>query len=235
MIYYRTEDNKVYRISTDGSSPASNVVDSPVFYYQVYGNYVYYINENYEINGTKYLYRMKLDGTDVTILSEAVGFHFSILNNKIYIDLYENNHNFLYSMNLDGTEKKKIVDINSAYHYQITDSSVFFGDKKIWEINLEDSTTVGSIDVSPAVPREYIIDKDWIYYLDGYGDYSYIGRMRKDGTEITYIHGQSRLLGLNVIGDWIYYLVSEDVPDGFGFAFKTYRIKTDGGNSEKVN
>lgn len=66
---------------------------------------------------------------------------------------------------------------------------------------------------------------DWIYYVNP-NNYT-LEKVRKDGTGITPIYDGSRtdIYGLNVIGDWIYYI---EIHDGI------YRIRTDGTKRERL-
>ncbi len=64
----------------------------------------------------------------------------------------------------------------------------------------------------------YAQQGDWIYYSDIMGDY-HLSKMKIDGSEVSDLSDEL-VLSINVIGDWIYYVGSQEM--------NIYKIKTDG-------
>lgn len=66
-----------------------------------------------------------------------------------------------------------------------------------------------------------IVCNDWIYFVSTKGNYSYLYRMKTDGTKKAVVAktGQYRLMSFCVSGQWVYYI---DLVNGL------YRVKTNG-------
>lgn len=88
----------------------------------IVGDYIYYIDLD------KFVYKIKIDGTDNVKISDAIeAYNMNIINNKIfYIDFIDNTEKTaIYSMNLDGSDKKEIIQLeNSALFLNVINNKI---------------------------------------------------------------------------------------------------------------
>ncbi|MDR6549071.1 DUF5050 domain-containing protein [Paenibacillus qinlingensis] len=208
-LYYLADDDKVYRILKSGNEKASVVIDAPVWFYQVYESHIYYTDRNITTYKPTNLLRMNMDGSNKKVLGEGVSIHFAVQNNNVYYETFSKSGTFLNRMNLDGTEPKKITELSSLFDFQIVEPYVYFGYKDIWEMLIDGTGNVKKINKDVNNPLEFIVDQDWIYYMEGSSSADiYLYRMRRDGSEIT-AYSPNNMRGFNIAGDWIYAIVSD--------------------------
>ena len=91
----------------------------------VVDDYIYYVNSN------KAIYKVKIDGTENTKVSDEVqAYNMNIINNKIFYMNYSDstqNKISIYSMNLDGTDIKEIKQLEnySSFLNTINNNVIF--------------------------------------------------------------------------------------------------------------
>ncbi len=121
-------------------------------------NWIYYVD------GSKHIYKVKIDGSENTLISDSVeAYNLNITNKYIYYLSYNDDSEqnvSLYRMNLDGTDNKEIykLDNSSSYLNVVNDHAVFMDNNddfgtinlvdsngqnrvKLYELNLKDNTT----------------------------------------------------------------------------------------------
>ena len=140
LYAYCGDDQKLYRIGTDGSNPTEicKMMESHV----IYGDYVYYI-----VSGdghTQSLTKTKLDGSEtsvVTILNEGSG-NVSILNavdNKVYYLHREDDTYSLKAYDISASIISNVCDFEEAVKaVDIVGDYIFFEQNKIlMRINID--------------------------------------------------------------------------------------------------
>lgn len=114
---------ETYIMNRDGSDKKA-LTGERLYNVNIVEDYIYYVNENYDI------YKVKVDGTDNTLVSEqAVVYNMNIKNNKIYYMSYikDSKDKAIYAMNLDGSDNKMIYDFDnySSFLNTIDDKVIF--------------------------------------------------------------------------------------------------------------
>jgi tricorn protease-like protein len=165
---------------------------------------------------------MKTDGTDRRRLGDAPttqnANNINVVDGRIYYthsyDLYHSN---IYSMNIDGTDVRKLCDDDAA-------SINVVGDR-IYYINNSDFSHIYSMKTDGTDRRQLNDDGSWFpnvagdrIYYSGTGLYLY--SVRIDGTDVRQLNDE-RTSTPHVIGDRVFYY-DDDVTHKF------YTIKTDG-------
>lgn len=135
-IYYGTQNNKVvknkfynqiYKIKKDGTGKTKLADMEAYSTYIDYmdGSYIYFTKTSLESGGTK-LYRVTTSGTKLSQLTTGA-YNVSIANKKIYYHLlYGGGPNIgnLYSMSLDGTNKKLLR--KNVTQFSINGNDIFY-------------------------------------------------------------------------------------------------------------
>lgn len=184
-VYYYKNDN-LYRVKLDGTD-REKVSDKEIAYYQIDGDWIYYIYEN---DDSQYIARMKLDGDD----SERIA---KIDNSESYEE-----YKTLYVK--DGKIYYIIADINDDYEIEYYLYKMNKKGEKIEKIcKLDDNIETVNM------------QEDAIYYIvaEDYDDYK-IKSIKYNGTDKTTIEQTEMAGGINLAGDWIVYLGTNEDYDG---------------------
>lgn len=180
-IYYY-KNNNLYRAKLDGTDK-EKISEKDILYYQIEGNWIYYIYKN---DSSKYIARMKLNGTKAERIAKAEDTEdfetLYIKNGKIYYisAILEENYDYtyyLYKINKNGNKKERICKIDTNVQY----------------INMQEKN---------------------IYYTTttDYNTYT-IKSIKYNGTDKTTIKKTGELTGINITEDWIIYLGTNDDND----------------------
>lgn len=120
-VYYYKNDY-LYRVKLDGTD-REKVSEKEIKYYQIDGNWIYYI---YEKESSIYIAKMKLDGKDAQRIAKAGENEnyeaLCVKNGKIYYvvakrdDSY-NYQYYLYKMNKNGKKQEKVCKIDKGIDY----------------------------------------------------------------------------------------------------------------------
>lgn len=102
-IFYSGIDSGLYKIDTDGKN-VTKLVDDDTAALEVLDDWVYYLN----LSEANFLYRAKGDASKKEKLTEDFVWAYSIYSDLIYY--INQNDSKLYSIKLDGTGKKEIVE-----------------------------------------------------------------------------------------------------------------------------
>jgi len=136
----KSENNKyvTYIMNLDGSNK-HKLTENRIYSINVKEEYVYFVDDNQNI------YRVKVDGTEEKLISDnCEAYNLNVSDKYIYYMDYKDekqNEICIYRMNLDGTNKKSI--------YQLNDYSTFlnvFDNKIIFSDNTSDSGMINLID-----------------------------------------------------------------------------------------
>lgn len=121
VLYFK--NNKLHKMKVNGTDK-EKMSDKSISYYQVVGNWIYYIYEN---EGAQYIAKMKLNGEKNQRISkiEITEGQFETLyvkGNKIYYIESKVNNNYdtsyyLYKMNQKGEKVKKICKLDAEIKY----------------------------------------------------------------------------------------------------------------------
>lgn len=97
-------DHKLYKVKNDGSERIK-LSDNSATFINVFEDYVYYINPN-----DSYIHKVKTDGTSPVTIYFYVNSSDSMVTdgNKIYVSKSDG----IYSLDMDGSNPKKIVESN---------------------------------------------------------------------------------------------------------------------------
>lgn len=171
-VYYYKNDN-LYRVRVDGTD-REKVSDKEISYYQIDGNWIYYIYE--ADNSQPYIAKMKLNGENAQRIAKADEDEeyeaLYVKGGKIYyiVSKVDENYDYeysLYKMNKKGEKSEKICKIDENIQY----------------INMQE---------------------DGIYYTttEDYYDYE-IKYIKYNGTDKKTIEETGEIEAINVVEDWI--------------------------------
>ena len=229
-IYYSNPVNGggLYKANIDGSN-AKKINDDSAYSINVHNGWIYYVNKKDDC-----IYKVKTDGTGRVLLSRGGYSLLRIYNGKLYCA--EIDETALFSMNLDGTEKKMLISGGSI------SAMNFVGDYIYCNLlyNGEGYKVIRSkLDGSSQVMLN-IFD---LNFINVSGNYIYYSLYTRDSKTLRYRMYRSNLDGTNttkltssysftlkLIGDWIYYLTSDDSIE----IYTLRRIKIDGTTDEEL-
>lgn len=108
-IYYsiQSDNRSLYSINKNGGS-STKILKTTTYYGEPIDQWIYFIDSESDNPNTYYsfIYRVKKDGTGLQKLSEEASDKFCINKDKIFYNSLENNG--IYTMNLDGTQRKAL-------------------------------------------------------------------------------------------------------------------------------
>lgn len=218
---------------TDGSRP---VAESDNFNLNnggqiaVAGDWMYY-NPNNSYDGPSYLYKMKLDGSGKTKLTNDNAGSINVVGDWVYytvIDKSKNVHQGIYKVRTDGTERTKISDapadritVDGDWIYYVDQELIgqqqysvgFYKTKGIKKIRADGtgdtSLFQGTLSnaMSSAVADSIHVLKDWIYFIQpGDGEHPpVLSKIRKDGSQLTPMATTVNFDTFLITDGWIYY------------------------------
>ncbi len=215
-IYYSNGDdnNRIYRIGTDGSV-RTPVTRSSAAFVTLQEDWIYYI----DLDDDNKICRITTAGAERTVVADDHALTFSIDDDWIYY-INQSDGNRIYRVGTDGSSREKIIDSASCC------PQVYSG--KLFYINESDGSKVYSADIDGSGPNAITsgqagflnVDENWIYYsapADGYAIYM----VKHNGSDETRLYA-GPAYSLNFVGNWIVFL---DQPDGDA----VYIMSNDGG------
>ncbi|MDR1563947.1 MAG: DUF5050 domain-containing protein [Oscillospiraceae bacterium] len=130
-IYYTNFNNwSISKMQHDGSSNQVVVRDKLCEGFNVSNGWIYAVDgSNLYTEGGKgdrHLYKLKTDGTEVTLLSDDIVGLINVVGDWVYYSA-ENDGNRLYKIKTDGSGKEKILD-SSAHIFIILGETVYYID-----------------------------------------------------------------------------------------------------------
>lgn len=214
------------------------------------GGWVYYISNESSI------YKVKVDGSEKTILFEENKVLFNSINlagGWIYFSSISTDENHkitsggIYKIKTDGKEKVKLCPAVANYLY-VAGDWLYYINMDNDHSNLERIKIDGSekTKISEEIKGYYSISGDFIYYIlsedknnDGYFE-STLCRIKTDGTGLTRVSLKDSVRSdIQVLGDWVYYGINSKVVGSMDKEgddhTKLYKIKTDGTGKTKIS
>lgn len=209
-------DNKICRIKKDGTGfEIINDNEFNDFCYEIYAvqNKIYYIGEDSNI------YKMDLNGGNRELVSD-VGTGYIGITEK-YIIYNDNKENASEGedqyktciMNLDGTNKRDIIENKRLYTVNILNDVIYYTDENLdlYKVNLDGSDNQKILD---GEVYKLIVSGNYLYYLN-YADIANndqticIYRANLDGSDNKIIKKlDTGTSFINVVGDWVLYMDS---------------------------
>lgn len=194
-IYPNEYDSKIgiYKIKTNGKEKQKVLMENidDIVSINVYKDYVYFIgtlNGNYSSNDTvdNKIYRVKTDGTNLEVINDNF-FNNScreiyVVNDLVYYIGLDGN---IYTMNLDGTDKKVIIKNGTGY-LGITDKYIIY--------NVNENQATSENEISNTKKTESSKDIEYVTYI-----------MNLDGTNSRPILEGKRLYSVNIEDDYVYF------------------------------
>ena len=223
------------KLRTDGSEKTRLDIGT-AYNVIIHDGYVYYTMMRFTSQG---IYRVRTDGKDNAILSEAFG-EFQIVGDQLYYvdqtylysDEYASSDEItlpadtchLYRCNLDGSDPVEIIAKPTCYFSVLGNAVLYQDDNDLSSLHV--CGLDGSDDKKIAEGYAYypIYDGEYIYYMHtdhDEEDRSQIWRVRPDGTEQTVVADRNTSGGMLLRGDSIYYVNQDD-------SGRLYRINKDG-------
>lgn len=228
---------KLYRVNRDGSNKTI-IRDSNVAFPVVWGNSIYFADNNYNIS------KINLDGTGYQKLNDDKSYYLNIQGDTIYYTNWSDIGN-IYSIKLDGSSRK-VVNAEASYDINIAGNIIYFrndndGYERISIPELETETKFDSYQrgntVGNIVNKAFVAQQgDYMYSVD-YNSYK-ISSSKLDGSEkkiLANYYGE--VSGFNVLGNYLYYSRNRygDPNPPFDIGGRgIYRIKTDGTGTETL-
>ena len=203
-------DATLCSMKTDGSDRKQICEDNP-WCINVVGDRIYYLNNN----DSDRPYSIKTDGTDRKKLSEDGYLEgLTVADGRIY---YCNENRKIYSMNLDGSDRKELYGGYSG-NLNVAGGRIYYtSDNAICGMNTDGT---GRTTLSSGSESNMIVSDDRIYYIGGNTNYNKLCSMKTDGTDNKLLT-EDRVSSYNIAGDLIYYKVGGSDP-------LLCSIKTDG-------
>ncbi len=214
-IYYsnRDDNNRIYKIKTDGSGRAT-LTDGGSWFIMVVENWIYYISEddNYQ------LAKIDLNGENKTIISEDSAWFINIADDWIYY-INRNDQDKIYRIKADGSERTAVSSYAacciSIYNGRIYHSNEQDG-SKLYSIKLDGSEETALTDH----PAWFINVADgWVYYVNEEDDFT-LNKVKSDGTGRVKLTNDSARYVV-IIDGWVVFLdyAEED---------STFKVRLDG-------
>ncbi|NLD47069.1 MAG: DUF5050 domain-containing protein [Clostridiaceae bacterium] len=171
----------VYRIKLDGKEIINLYEDWNPCYLNIFNNWVYFYTNT---EGKEGIYRIKTDGSIHEKLSDDTTYSINVSNGKIY---YIPSSRSMYSMNLDGTDKKEFIKSDNMIlmnNINVEENWIYYVDSPaVMRINKE-STQKEKIKECDA--RGIVLVDEWIFYCtmerSGEADVYEYHRIKKDGS-----------------------------------------------------
>lgn len=222
LVYFANpnDDNALYSMKID-ESDVKKICDDRVYFINVDDHYIYYSRDNnndesqmsfLNVN-TNSLCRINKDGKKITILDDAVCSTLGLSKNTLYYHHYDKDEaTTLYSIGIDGKDKKQIFD-NSTDPRCIVGPTLYYSgvvtDHNIYKRDLNTGSTSTLVTESSWMPTIY---GNYVYYMDLADKEKVVRVSLSDGSKETLsTYGSS---DYNVSGNYIYYQSIKADEDG---------------------
>lgn len=215
LYNYDEQSAKFNRINNDSSS--NIFIDDNWIYYQDLFN--------------KKLFRIRLDGTDHEIISEAPMtynsfFSYFVVDNWIYYKWWDFDGNGgIYRLSTDGDTLKSILENG------VRVMDFFFADDWIYYTSLDDSFIykIGIDGGDPVMIGDYAANEIIVYegYLYFKNNEFKLYRVSIDGGEAIKL-SENEIIFYNIFDNWIYYTNRDD-------NFRLYKMRTDGSENQRIS
>jgi ABC-type transport system involved in multi-copper enzyme maturation permease subunit len=244
---FLVEKNRLYTINIDWTN-RKEVTDFPVSSIFLSGDWIYFTNDR----DVSELCKMRKDGTERTKLSEDNLAHFYVLDDYIVYSTKKTLAEFndvkkealntdnaalesevgrLYRMKTDGSEKTELCKVSlEPGRILVSEEWIYFEDyQKLCGVRSDGSDYT----VISESGRLGFVEDEWFYFISvrnpetrAYNDLE-IFRMKKDGSEKTFLSSVNRVSNFCFDNGWFYYVLHSEKG--------LYRMKPDGSEREKLN
>lgn len=233
-IYYSNySDNEyLYKMRTDGTEKTKLNSETSA-YINVVGDWVYFeeeVKDSRPDDGSDrenywLLYKIRIDGTDKTKLSNDRMGNLNIVGDWIY---YKNcsDEARLYKIHTDGTSKTEITEDQAGFINVVGDWIYYTNYSDEWYLYKIKTDGSSKMQLNNYKSREVDVIGDWIYFVN-MDDSFYIYKIRINGEDET-ILVDNETAYINIVGDWIYYNNYDDNK-------YLYKVRTDGSNRIRLN
>ncbi|MBU3101784.1 MULTISPECIES: DUF5050 domain-containing protein [Clostridium] len=218
VYYYKnTIDPKIKVVSADGSTQSNISNTGTISDFLVDAGWIYYTSsENYSPSGLSgNLYRMAIDGTQNSILCNYVTSLELVKYGSVYYqDFSVSGSVSLYKMNLDGSNKIKILDKSSCQYQSLSviNNYIYYinyaDSMKLYRVNVDGTNNVKVLD--DPISSYYFYNNN-IYYSteDSISHYTYLYRANLDGISKVKL-GETALIICGIDNEWIYGIDSKN-------------------------
>lgn len=225
--------NRLYVMNSDCTN-IRQLNDDTVCSINVYGNYIYYVRNNFSPETAAMIFRGQLLGVMRTDLNgkkpkslyDSVAGVVNLYGNDLYYQHYSNDEGFsFFKVKIDGKDNTRINDAgyypasiygNTIYYANIT------GSHSIYAYNIKTGSNMPYLDANA-----YLVDMqgDYIYYIDLDDNYSLVRVSTATQNKEILVDGKNgKCITYNLYGNVIFYHVEGD-------AAALYRMNTDGSNN----
>ncbi len=234
-IYY-INNGSLYKMKTDWTGKTK--LTDKAYQLRIDGETIYYLDDSVICN----LFKINADGTGNMKLSDDIVSSFAVSDNWIYYSTKKSNDEMndlekksppdklttiivggVYKMKTDGSEKKKLADIDlTSGVIRVSDNWIYYTNSGgIYKMMIDGT---GKTKVAHNAGLQVVKD-NWIYYT--YDEvHQFMYRIKTDGTEKTQIVNDNTA-DFNLNGNYIYY----SVHGGNGI----YRVNLDGTEKIKIS
>ncbi|MCR5216993.1 MAG: DUF5050 domain-containing protein [Lachnospiraceae bacterium] len=237
-IYFANpyDENRLYVMNSD-CSKIKKLNDDTVCSINAYGNYLYYVRNNYTTTSLNSIFRgqllgvirCRLNGKSPKSLYESVAGVVNLYGNTLYYQHYSNTDGLsFYKVDIDGTNEKRISD-NASYPASIYGGSIYY-------VNTEGNHSIYTYNMNTGAnnyyweANAYMVDMegDYLYYIDLDADYSLVRVSTTTGIREVLVDGSAgHCIAYNYYNGVIFYHVEGDSP-------ALYRMNADGSDVEFI-
>ncbi|MDZ4132821.1 MAG: DUF5050 domain-containing protein, partial [Dethiobacteria bacterium] len=220
-IYYsnRDDNNRIYKIKTDGSGRAT-LTDGGSWFITAVDDWIYYISEDDNFQ----LAKIDLNGDNKTIISEDSTWFINIADGWIYY-INRSDQDKIYRIKPDGSERSAVSSY-AACCINVYDGRIYHSNEqdgsKLYSIKLDGTDETALTDH----PVWFINVADgWVYYVNEEDNFT-LNKLKPDGTgRVKLTNDSARYVVL--IDDWVVFLdyAEED---------STFKVRLDGTDQSYV-
>lgn len=241
---YTCRSGYLYKIDNK-TQIAKQLSKNLVLHISYYNSWIYYVNYSDNL----YLYKIKDNGTENTLLSKDPSLYLCAVDNSLYY--LDKNFNKIraidlgtqkvITMNYDSLTTSFYIDGNYLYYKSYNNSNPIFvrynistneklilleKDKTTGKSIAGYNTSNGSMD-SYTYRKMEEIRGEWIYYISS-DDNNKIYKVKSDGSQITKVSTDSVYnYKFTIAGEWIYYINASD-------SNRYYKVRTDGTQNSAI-
>ena len=195
IYFINNDDRSIYKITVEGEK-LTKIVEGNCYRLQYKDSWLYYTIYDKE-SRISTLYKININTCKNSIkLTEGNWDSLILYKDWIYYSAYSENNDMLYRMKEDGSEKVQLFS-QSVYSFSVANDKIYFifNDKEpekhykvLYEMDLDGKNIKKMID-DPSLPLSdvAVIVGDYIYYYTQEGEWTEIGRIKKDGSENLYL------------------------------------------------
>lgn len=193
-----------------------------------HNGWIYYRNTN--DNG--YLYKMKSDGSESTLISNHFVSNINVMGGWVYYSTNINSNHYIYKVRVDGTDRIELIDTyNTRYSMDtynrmlVSDTNIFIENwynnspYKIFKTSLDGSLNSDIVHKATFITiyNNTLITRNSDSKLQIYD---------LNNNKVIFTSSE-RVSALNLVDNWIYYINNDD--------YRIYKMYIDGSNKQQLN